>query len=101
MKVLCTALLATVALTAHAAEPAPNQQWRAIPASLHDVIINGYKLVSAFDTPGQQSSRTVRTYVLQKDDSLVQCTESHDGAVGEFRCSEIVQPYLASLQGKK
>jgi hypothetical protein len=43
----------------------------------------------------------VRTYVLQKDDSLVQCTESHDGAVGEFRCSEIVQPYLASLQGKK
>lgn len=101
MKVLCTALLATVALTAHAAEPAPNQQWRAIPASLHDVIINGYKLVSAFDTSGQQSSRTVRTYVLQKDDSLVQCTESHDGAVGEFRCSEIVQPYLASLQGKK
>jgi hypothetical protein len=101
MKVLCTALLATVALTAHAAEQAPNQQWRAIPASLHDVIINGYKLVSAFDTPGQQSSRTVRTYVLQKDDSLVQCTESHDGAVGEFRCSEIVQPYLASLQGKK
>ena len=101
MKVRSEALLAAFALAAHAAEPMPNQQWHPIPASLHDVIMNGYKLVSVYDTPMQQSSRTVRTYMLQKDDSLVECLEYHDGAAGEFRCSELVQPYLAAPQGKK
>lgn len=101
MKLQYAALLAAVTLAAHAAEPAPNQQWHAIPASLHDVIMNGYKLVSTLDAPTQQSSRTVRTYVLQKDDSLVECVEYHDGATGEFKCSELVQPYPATPQGKK
>jgi hypothetical protein len=84
MRIGYDALLGAVALAARHKQRSTCNGDR----SMNTFIQPDYKPVSMIESPG-----VIRTYYLRKDRSLVACHESHDGNVGHFGCSQLVQPY--------
>lgn len=100
MRFLLTTIFGLLLLpaTTVAADENPSSQWRYENLSLHDLVQNGYKIVSvtAVIGPGGVS---VETFFTQKGNGVYKCSETHASdvkareAAAIFGCWKLVKPY--------
>jgi hypothetical protein len=97
---LLPAMIAALSLTAHAAAPLPNTQWRPAPdTTLFDLIQNGYGIAAVTSVAARSTGLPEDTYILQKNNSLFRCVETRAAESGTnrsaapLRCAELVKPY--------
>jgi hypothetical protein len=96
MKVRLAIAVALLSATAHAAQPAPADDWQPSAESMFDLLQNGYKLVAVVSSEKQPA--TTRTFYLQKDRTVAQCVEVNvagRSSPTQRTCAELVQQYPA------